>query len=251
MHDGLQLINLRTVQQALASVAAATSLADLTARVDACIRAWGFGLFNLIDFARWRRGPDEEPWIVSTFPLEWVLRYHKANYGSIDPLPHILVHSAQIAVRSATPPPADPTHAATMAKVRAAEIQYGIEDFVAVPVQRLDISVGALFVSGPTAVCEGMQAVAVAHLAPAIYQRALALEDGRSVGGRDKARGNLSRREADCLKWAAAGKTTWEIGAILGISEHTVAVHLRHVNRKLNVSSRAQAVAEAMKRNLL
>ena len=31
----------------------------------------------------------------------------------------------------------------------------------------------------------------------------------------------LSRREQETLQWAAEGKTEWEIGRILGLSEHT------------------------------
>jgi hypothetical protein len=34
---------------------------------------------------------------------------------------------------------------------------------------------------------------------------------------------SLSPREAECLEWAAQGKSAWEIGTILGISRHTVA----------------------------
>src|SRR5882757_999266 len=33
---------------------------------------------------------------------------------------------------------------------------------------------------------------------------------------------SLSPREAECLEWAAQGKSAWEIGTILGISRHTV-----------------------------
>src|SRR5262249_22335835 len=36
------------------------------------------------------------------------------------------------------------------------------------------------------------------------------------------AKSPLSRRECECLTWIAAGKTDWEIGAILTLSEKTV-----------------------------
>lgn len=53
----------------------------------------------------------------------------------------------------------------------------------------------------------------------------------------------LSPREIECLNWAAAGKTAWEIGTILGISEHTAIFHLGNVRQKLGVEKLCQAVA--------
>jgi DNA-binding CsgD family transcriptional regulator len=53
----------------------------------------------------------------------------------------------------------------------------------------------------------------------------------------------LSRREVECLEWAAKGKSTWETGRIMGISRHTVAFHLDNAKAKLGVRSTVQAVA--------
>jgi LuxR family transcriptional regulator, activator of conjugal transfer of Ti plasmids len=53
----------------------------------------------------------------------------------------------------------------------------------------------------------------------------------------------LSPREAECLKWAAQGKSAWEIGTILGISRHTVATYLENAKTKLGVRTIVQAVA--------
>ncbi|WP_354434375.1 response regulator transcription factor [Martelella mangrovi] len=61
----------------------------------------------------------------------------------------------------------------------------------------------------------------------------------------------LSARELECLKWAAEGKTEWEIAQILTISESTVDKHLTSVNKKLGVHSRPHAVAEAFRRALI
>ncbi len=55
--------------------------------------------------------------------------------------------------------------------------------------------------------------------------------------------GPLTRREAECLRWAAEGKTNWEIATILDISENTVRFHFKNLLRRLNATSRAQAVA--------
>jgi LuxR family transcriptional activator of conjugal transfer of Ti plasmids len=54
---------------------------------------------------------------------------------------------------------------------------------------------------------------------------------------------SLSPREAECLEWAAQGKSAWEIGTILGISRHTVATYLENAKTKLGVRTIVQAVA--------
>jgi DNA-binding CsgD family transcriptional regulator len=55
----------------------------------------------------------------------------------------------------------------------------------------------------------------------------------------------LTRREIQCLKWGAAGKTDAEIGVIMSISVPTVRFHMTNAARKLNVSGRSQAIYRA------
>jgi len=53
----------------------------------------------------------------------------------------------------------------------------------------------------------------------------------------------LSPREFECLKWAAKGKSAWDIGQIVGISRRTAAFHLDNARMKLEVRTIPQAVA--------
>ncbi|WP_374283678.1 helix-turn-helix transcriptional regulator, partial [Novosphingobium sp.] len=52
----------------------------------------------------------------------------------------------------------------------------------------------------------------------------------------------LTRREVQCLRWAAAGKTDSEIGIILDVSVSTVRFHLRNAAAKLGATGRAQSI---------
>lgn len=61
----------------------------------------------------------------------------------------------------------------------------------------------------------------------------------------------LTPRELDCLRWCSLGKTNWEISRILGLSERTVEHYLSRANRKLGTANRTQAVARALKLNLI
>jgi LuxR family quorum-sensing transcriptional regulator LasR len=60
-------------------------------------------------------------------------------------------------------------------------------------------------------------------------------------------RSPLTPRETECLKWLAAGKTSWETSRILMCSEATVNFHVSNIVRKLDVSSRQQAVFKSVR----
>jgi len=62
---------------------------------------------------------------------------------------------------------------------------------------------------------------------------------------------NLSKREKEVLTWSKRGKSSWEISAILNISERTVNFHVNNIMQKLNAVSRIQAVAVAIERGLI
>ncbi len=92
--------------------------------------------------------------------------------------------------------------------------------------------------------------VGVADLfaAHAARMHALAL---RLIATHNEARGRprnagvpqtLTRREVQCLRWAAAGKTDGEIGIILSLSVSTVRFHLRNAAAKLGATGRAQTI---------
>lgn len=61
----------------------------------------------------------------------------------------------------------------------------------------------------------------------------------------------LSSREAECLTWAALGKSSADIGEILGISANTIDFHLKRAMKKLQVNSRCLAVVKAIRLDLI
>jgi LuxR family transcriptional regulator, quorum-sensing system regulator BjaR1 len=61
----------------------------------------------------------------------------------------------------------------------------------------------------------------------------------------------LTPREREILRWAADGKTAWEVSVILNISERTVKFHLIQASQKLNAVNRTAAVAKALARGLI
>src|SRR5262249_7211810 len=61
----------------------------------------------------------------------------------------------------------------------------------------------------------------------------------------------LFRGRKECLMWTAQGKSSWDIGMILKVSENTVNFHLKKAMRKLEATSRTVAVVKAIRLNLI
>lgn len=61
----------------------------------------------------------------------------------------------------------------------------------------------------------------------------------------------LTARERETLLWTAEGKTSSEIGTILGVAERTVNFHLNNTVRKLKAINKTQAVVKAVLLGLL
>lgn len=55
----------------------------------------------------------------------------------------------------------------------------------------------------------------------------------------------LTKREIQCLKWAAAGKTDQEIARIIDVALPTVRFHVRNAAEKLGAPGRGQAIQRA------
>ena len=61
----------------------------------------------------------------------------------------------------------------------------------------------------------------------------------------------LTPRELETLRWTMEGKTAWEVGALLGISERTAALHVNNATHKLDCVNKHQAVLRALRLGLI
>ena len=57
----------------------------------------------------------------------------------------------------------------------------------------------------------------------------------------------LTPRELECLRWTMEGKTAWEVGNILGVTERTAVLHLTNATQKLSCVNKHQAVLRALR----
>lgn len=96
--------------------------------------------------------------------------------------------------------------------------------------------------------CLPLESLAAAH-----YLGALAFDAAERLrgvapppAGSQAALPRLTPRQRDCVVLAAQGKSDWEIGQLLGISESTVHKHIEDAKRRFGVSTRIQLVVRSL-----
>jgi DNA-binding CsgD family transcriptional regulator len=62
---------------------------------------------------------------------------------------------------------------------------------------------------------------------------------------------SLTPRELESLRWTMEGKTAWEVGHVLGITERTAVLHVNNATHKLGCVNKHQAVLRALRLGLL
>lgn len=61
----------------------------------------------------------------------------------------------------------------------------------------------------------------------------------------------LTPRELECIKWCAAGKSSWDIGELLNCSAATVNFHFSNIRHKFGTSTRREALVKAIRIGLV
>lgn len=126
--------------------------------------------------------------------------------------------------------------------------EFGLADGFVLPLHYLNGAVAATVLLAPQPLESHARSRAATHILSAYFAMAarklMALQPPASQTA-------LSPRQRECLQWVRAGKSDWEIGEILKISEHTVAEHIEAARKKLGVRTRTQAVIEAIARKLI
>lgn len=85
-----------------------------------------------------------------------------------------------------------------------------------------------------------------------LHAKALKIMVGERLAAQKQLLGmSLSPREREVLYWASLGKTGWETGAILGISQKSAEMHAENAKNKLEAANKTHAVAKAISRGLI
>lgn len=137
---------------------------------------------------------------------------------------------------------------------------FGMANGICVPIHHPGGYVGAVGIAGPAKEISKEAAIILQMMAIHFHDRARELSskrekrcskppDKRAKNGRDACA--LSPRERECVGWVAEGKTDWDIGEILGISQSTAHFHIENAKKKLQVPTRVQLVVKAISRGYI
>lgn len=128
-------------------------------------------------------------------------------------------------------------------------IDFGLRECCTHGIPGVAGSRGSMFCfSGSSITCSDRHKAILDVLIPHLHMALSSIVKGKSHEKKDV---TLSIREKEVLDWLKEGKTSWDISAILKISERTVNFHVTNILRKLQVVNRAQAVAVAIRSGLV
>lgn len=192
------------------------------------------------------------------YPEEWLTRYWERSYFAVDPVIAYCTRN----ILPITWQRLLPDASAIGRRFFGEASEFGLRSGISVPIHDPHGGFGILSLAHDRGTARSRRddehALAFAQLfAPYIHEAtrrvhgtAIELDRSeRSPRGKRPTRPsvrNLSVREEDCLRWAADGKTSWEIAQVLAISERTVNFHFDNSVAKLNAVNRQHAIAIAV-----
>ena len=215
---------------------------DLAAAMQAITLELGFRYFALMHHVD-ATAAEGSAIRLHNYPARWADFYDREALGVSDPV-HRASHVTSIGFRWSNLPRMIPLTAKDR-HILALGNEGGIGDGFTVPSNVPGESRGSCSFAHEAGIAVPPEMLPLAQLAGAFaFEAARRLWHAR--GHRPDEHPVLTDRQRDCLLWAARGKGDWEIGRILGISEETVARHIRQGCERYDVTKRTLLAIRAL-----
>ncbi len=187
---------------------------------------------------------------IGNFSSEWMERYIEEEYLPNDPVPQHCTHSNRPVIWEPFFKRIPMSRVAR--KIQSEAHDFGIENGITIPIHTRNglagvlsaVPDGSLDTRAATINEQFLRLFYLAHRFHAVFASALWNTDPAT-------KNLLTKRQQECLRWSARGKTSEDIGDIIGISTPTVEKHIREAIFRLNTTSRIQAVAKAVHLRLI
>ncbi|MER8576403.1 LuxR family transcriptional regulator [Mesorhizobium sp. M1409] len=180
--------------------------------------------------------------MLNNYPAEWQARYFEMGYDRIDPIIKTSRQRADAFRWSEVYNDGSTTDNERRVFDEAAT--FGLRSGITVPLHGPERRLAIMSFAQPwdrefqNRTVTYLQLAALHfHLSVAQFENSAVFENAPS----------LTPREKECILWTAKGKSSWEIGTILGISVNTVNFHIKNVKKKLDTSSRTLAAIKTVK----
>lgn len=195
---------------------------------------------------------EDAPKLISSYPKSWTSRYFDLHYEQLDPV----VRRARLERDLFSWGSGASTPAGTREQRKFFEeaTTFGIEFGITVPIRGGFGRMAAFTLATDDRAMRPEQLIAkskdVVQLVGLYFHTHAAARLG-AVCDKPDVDDVLTQRERQCLAWAARGKTAADTAILVGIAPRTVVFHLDNARHKLEATSIAQCVAEALRRRLL
>lgn len=229
-----------------------TNAPDLNEKFGLVAQAFSFNFYHYFVESNPTSGHPVRHRVLSTFPVDWMEHWIAERYEDIDIWARAarhregLVSWSEVVSRSHS----SNVHRRLLAEAKAAGLADGMTIAICGRLATAFVVLATSDTSHDAADTAKRCGSVLYAVATAFHRRAsTVVADHATVdAGRQSA---LSPREREVLRWIASGKTDWEIGRILEISERAVKFHAAGARRKLRAANRTHAVALAMAAHLI
>lgn len=216
--------------------------AELRIEMEKFAREMGFQHFA---YALTIKAPSlrSQQYFINGFPQQWLDRYLSNGYFKVDPLVRHAENSTMPAIWSD-----QMFHHGRSAEFWEEAQAFGLQAGLSFAVREQPGVTGIFSLARDKVLdLQGQDLAALigrAQMFASLLHHAVARIDLPKLLPQQNA--TLTAREQECLKWAADGKTAWEIGQILSIAERTAVFHVNNVIQKLGAANKTQAIVRAV-----
>jgi DNA-binding CsgD family transcriptional regulator len=189
----------------------------------------------------------------TTYPRQWRALYRRATYAAVDPRLARTRHRATPYLWDAADSPA----AGLCGQFVRDAARFGIRSSVVISLHDAVAGQVALTFDSAESSLAGARREAVLATLGDLMLIAVALHEDvlswriAKAALRKHAAPRLTQRECDCLKLAARGMTSADIGNKLSVTERTVNFHFGRLRQKLGALNRPEAIAKSVSLGLL
>ena len=187
----------------------------------------------------------EDVMLAVRVPPEWFKIYVAENYAAVDPSIRQFRRASRPFVWKSAP--FDPEKEPRAAELVRRVTEFGLAEGLCVPVFGPSGCEGGVWMGGERPDLSERSRPLLHLVGLYAFDRARLLRQPSRVPERRR----LTAREREILVWIATGKSDWEIGEILTLSRRTVAKHSQTILQKLAAANRTQAVAIALRENII
>jgi LuxR family transcriptional regulator, quorum-sensing system regulator BjaR1 len=180
--------------------------------------------------------------LLNGWPKGWIEHYRKSNYYCDDPVAGWCRRSVDPFEWSEVP--IDAARSPRAVEVMKAANNFGLKKGFVVPILHCSGSRACVTMAGERPDNNPRSKRTLQLISMYAHSRCAAL---LGCGSDEQRRQALTQREREVLAWTAEGKSSWEIGEILDLSERTVNWHAEQAKRKLDAVNRMQAVIKAVR----